>query len=122
MKKFTPEQLDQIFMQVKEFVENPDYKLRIIDLRKYIDEIYPREADSSKQDIADIKHSFVGLNKRVKNIEMCLGIDFKLDDLKPVNYDFIKDNLIRDKANAYYREMLRYQFATRNHYCPVKVD
>lgn len=116
MKKYTPEQLDQIFLQIKEFVTCPEYKLRIIDLRKFIDEIYPREADTSKEDFAEIKKSFVGLNKRVKHIEMCLGIDFKLDEiLEPVKYDFIKDDFIRDSAYAYYREMLRYQFGTRNH-------
>ena len=55
MKKYTPEQLDQIFLQIKEFVTCPEYKLRIIDLRKFIDEIYPREADTSKEDFAEIK-------------------------------------------------------------------
>lgn len=115
MNKYTPEKLDQIFSRIKEFVVNPDLKLRIIDLRKFIDEIYPRETDTSKQDIADIRQRFVGLNKRVATIEKCMGIDFELDDIKPVNYDFIKDNLMRDKINAYYREMLRYQFGTRNH-------
>ena len=115
MNNYTPEQLNHIFLKVKEFVTDPNYKLRIIDLRKFIDEIYPRESDSIKNDLAEIKEHFGNLNNRVAHIETCLGIDFKLDSLKTINYDFIKDDLIRDKINAYYREMLRYQFGTRNH-------
>jgi hypothetical protein len=122
MNTYTPEELDQIFVKMKELVMESENKLRIIDLRKFIDEIYPREADTSRQDFADLKQSIVGLNKRVSHIEECLGIDFDLDGNKqepiaepPVEYNFIKDDVIRDKITAYYREMLRYQYATRNH-------
>ena len=122
MNTYTPEELDQIFVKIKELVMESEYKLRIIDLRKFIDEVYPIEADTSRQDFADLKQHFVGLNKRVSRIEECLGIDFNLDGNKqesiadpPVEYDFIKDDVIRDKITAFYREMLRYEYATRNH-------
>ena len=36
----------------------------------------------------------------------------KHDDL---DYYFIQDEFLREKATAYYREMLRYEYATRNH-------
>lgn len=122
MNTYTPEELDQIFEKMKELVMESENKLRIIDLRKFIDEIYPREADTSRQDLADLKQCFVNFNKRVSHIEECLGIDFDLDGKKhesiaepPVEYKFIKDDIIRDKITAYYREMLRYQYGTRNH-------
>jgi len=116
MIKNTPEELDKLFKIIKEdYVLNPEFKLRVIDLRNYIDEIYPREVETGKQDIVDLKHSFIGLNKRVKHIEECLGIDFELDNLIHVDYNFIKDIHLRDKAVAFYREMLRFEYGTRNH-------
>lgn len=122
MNKYKPDELDKFFQQAKELVADAQYKLRAIDLRQFIDQIYPREGEITKQDLSEIKQSFVGLNKRVSHIEECLGIDFKLDGSKqdriaeqPVEYNFIKDDLIRDKVTAYYREMLRYRYATRNH-------
>lgn len=122
MSKYKPEQLDQIFDEFKKFIDNPEYKLRVINLRKYIDEKYPREADNIKQNVDEIRNNFVGLYKRVGRIEKCLGIDFELDKLGKddpkqieIDYSFIQDDMLREKANAYYREMLRYQYATRNH-------
>ena len=116
MSKYTPEQLDKIFEQVKELVEDAHNKLRVLDLRLFIDQLYPREGDIYRKDFDYIKHCFIGLNNRVRRIENCLGIDYKLDEEKPVlDYSYIKDEILRDKATAYYREMLRYQYATRNH-------
>ena len=122
MSNYTPKELDQIFEELRGFVVKPEYKLKVIDLRKFIDEVYPREADTTHQDLADLKQHFVSLNKRVSHIEECLGIDFKLDGSEqepiadpPVEYNFIKDDVIRDKITAYYREMLRYLYGTRNH-------
>ncbi len=115
MNQFKPEQLDEIFIEIKKIVVNPEYKLRILDLRKFIDEVYPKEADTSREDFNDIKQRFVGLNKRVSHIEECLGIDFKLDSKQNVNYIFIKNEVILDNITSYYREMLRYRYGTRNH-------
>lgn len=116
MKKYTPEELDLIFNKVKEIILDPSYKLKIIDLRKYIDEIYPRDIDQSLQSINEIKQSIVGLSKRIKRTEECLGIDFELDSWEEnVKYVFIKDDYVRQLITAYYREMLRYQYGTRNH-------
>lgn len=115
MSNYTPKELDQIFEELRGFVVKPEYKLKVIDLRKFIDEVYPREADTTHQDLADLKQYFVSLNKRVSHIEECLGINYKLDGRKPVEYSFIKNDIIRDKIMAYYREMLRYEYATRIH-------
>ena len=115
MIKYTPEQLDSIIEQIKEIISVAQYKLRAIDLRLFIDQLYPREEEISKQGFAEMNQRFVGLNKRVRHIEECLGIDFSLDSEKSVEYGFIQDINLRDKATAYYREMLRYQYATRNH-------
>ena len=121
MNKYKPEELDKFFMQAKELLADAQNKLRALELRDFIDLQYPREAEVIKKDIAEIRHSYVSLNNRVQKIEECLGIDFELDSCKldeevpAINYNFIQDDLLRDKATAYYREMLRYQYATRNH-------
>ena len=122
MIKYTPEQLDSIFKQIKEILGDATNKLRAIELRLFIDQLYPREEEINKQDIADVNKRFVGLNERIRKVEECLGIDFKLDKVESeqdavdyIDYNFIQDNLLREKATAYYREMLRYKYATRNH-------
>lgn len=121
MNKYKPEELDKFFYQVKELLLDPHNKLRAIELRSYIDGLYLRDGEINKQDLAEINTCFSKLNDRITEIEKCLGIDFKLDscnldeEVPSINYNFIKDNLLRDKATAYYREMLRYQYATRNH-------
>ena len=122
MIKYTPEQLDSIFKQIKEILGDATNKLRAIELRLFIDQLYPREEEISKQDLADVNKRFVGLNERIRKVEECLGIDFMLDKVEPVqnvveyiDYSFIQDYFLREKANAYYREMLRYKYATRNH-------
>ena len=40
MKKYTPEELDQLYEKFKELVDNPEYKLRIINIRNYIDKTF----------------------------------------------------------------------------------
>ncbi len=125
MNKYTSKQLDEFFDKVKDLLEDPQHKLRAIELRGIIDYLYPREEEVFKNDFAEVNKRFVGLNERIKHIEECLGIDFeldncKLDDEKPVevptvDYSFIQDVLLRQKVDSYYREMLRYQYATRNH-------
>ncbi len=122
MIKYTPEQLDSIIEQIKEIISDAQNKLRALDLRLFIDQLYPREEEISKKDLADVNRRIVGLNERIRKVEECLGIDFKLDKVEPVqdyvdfiDYSFIQDRLLREKANAYYREMLRYKYATRNH-------
>ena len=115
MKKYSPEQLDRIFGEMCEILIDPVYKLKAIEMRDLLNLHFPPEIDSFKEDISLIKNDFVRLNKRIKDIEKCLGIDFQFDEQKQIDYNFIDDALIRDKINAYYREMLRYQFGTRNH-------
>lgn len=119
MSKYTPEQLDSIFEQIKEIIGDASNKLRAIELRLFIDQLYPREEEVNKQILAEMNQRFVGLNDRIRKVEECLGIDFNLDQLEPkhddLDYYFIQDEFLREKATAYYREMLRYQYATRNH-------
>lgn len=115
MEKYSPEQLDRIFGRMREIFINPAYKLKAIEMRDLLNIHFPPEIDSFKEDISLIKNDFVRLNKRIKDIEKCLGIDFQFDEQIQIDYDFIGDALIRDKITAYYREMLRYQFGTRNH-------
>lgn len=122
MNKYTPEQLDKWFEMTKEILMDPHNKLRAIELRSVIDGLYPREEEISKKDLAEVNKRIEGLNEKIRKVEECLGIDFKLDKVKPeanvvdyIDYHFIKDNLLQEKATAYFREMLRYQYATRNH-------
>ena len=112
MSKYTPEQLDSIFEQIKEIIRDASNKLRAIELRSFIDDLYPIEEEISKKDLADLKY-------RIRKVQECLGIDFNLDKLEPkqdyLDYNFIHDDLLREKVTAYYQEMLRYEYATRNH-------
>jgi len=62
----------------------------------------------------------IGVSSRVDtnvdNIKHYLGIDFKLDTVQPIiDYDFVKDEYLRNCLEADCREMLRYRFGTRGH-------
>ena len=111
MSKYNSEQLDSIFEKIKEIIRDAP-KFRAIELRSFIDGLYPREEVISKKDLEDLKDM-------IRKVQECLGIDFNLDQLEPkqddLDYCFIHNDLLREKASSYYREMLRYQYATRNH-------
>ena len=119
MSNYTPEQLDGIFEQIKEIIGDASNKLRAIDLRLFIDGLYPREEEICVNYFAKLNELITNLNGRIGKVEECLGIDFNLDISEPkqddLDYNFIHDEHLREKATAYYREMLRYQYATRNH-------
>ena len=59
---------------------------------------------------------------RIENIEKYLGLDYKLDGIKPeeatagtINYSFITDITLRDQLTSDFREMMRYRYGTRSH-------
>ena len=118
MKKYTPEQLDFIFEQVKELVGDVQNKLKALDLREFIDKLYPREGEATKQDLADVTRRIVSLNTKVNKIEGYLRLNDELDRFDKievnVDYSFLKENL-RLKATAFYWEMLRYELGTKIH-------
>lgn len=122
MSNYKPEDLDKFFNQAKKLLLDPQNKLRAIDLRDFLDKLYLREGEISKLDLVEVNKSIKGLQDRIRHIEECLGIDFDLDKEEPdkdvvdfIDYSFIQEHLMREKVTAYYREMLRYKYGTRNH-------
>lgn len=61
-------------------------------------------------------------DNRIDNIERYLGLDYKLDTVKPagtiynsLDYSFIREEGLRDKLYCDFREMMRYRYGTRSH-------
>lgn len=51
----------------------------------------------------------------IRKIEAYLSLDFRIDSRELPDYSFITDETVKEKLQADYREMLRYEFGTRNH-------
>lgn len=54
-------------------------------------------------------------SSQIDRIEKYLSLDFDIDNMSFPDYSFIDDESIRNKLNSDFREMLRYQYGTRNH-------
>lgn len=65
-----------------------------------------------------VEGDIVNDGPHIQNIEKYLSLDFGIDEVGNTDFAFIEDDYVREKLNADFREMLRYQFGTRGH----KVD
>ena len=102
-------EIDEIVLAIINSQEND--KDLLCRLRDEIDKKYPRIEDKIANEYHDIKKQLTSIVGRVN-----LSINLFFDDRKPtVDYSFIKDEVTRTKANAYYHEMLRYEHGTRIH-------
>ena len=94
------QQLTKLLYFVKAVYDNPENSEFAKGLRKIVE--------------GDIAND----GPHIQNIEKYLSLDFTLDEVGNADYTFIENDYIREKLNADFREMLRYQFGTRGH----KVD
>lgn len=64
----------------------------------------------------------ISSGSRIEKIEKYLGLDYKLDCIKPeevsagtIDYSFVTDDNLRDQLISDFREMMRYRYGTRSH-------
>lgn len=118
MKEMSFEDVKKVLDAIENnIIKNPKYKFEVLGLRASIDEIYPHNSsDNELHAVQDLNNKFVSISGRINKIEECLGINLVIDNNQPdIDYSYIRDEFTRDKIIAYYREMLRYQYGTRNH-------
>ena len=101
-------QLTKLLAFVKELYDHPDNK-------EFADGI--REMVLGDKDFLErLKEVVPSSNPAsLKRIEKYLSLDFEIDDKVFPDYSVIKDDDVRARLLADFREMLRYRFGTRNH-------
>ena len=101
-------QLTKLLAFVKEIYDHPDNK-------EFADGI--REMVLADKDFQErLKEAVPGADpKSLKRIEKYLSLDFEIDEKIFPDYSVIKDDDVRARLHADFREMLRYQYGTRSH-------
>lgn len=108
MGKDKRQQLTQLLAFIKELYDHPDNKEFAAGIRDLVlnDESFTKGIGAS---------AMRGDPEAIRKIEAYLSLDFRIDAKNLEDYSFIKDESVRERLQADYREMLRYQFGTRNH-------
>ena len=108
MGKDKKKQLTQLLAFVKDLYDHPDNKdfadgIRALVLSdvEFLERIRKEAAQADPEAIG--------------RIEAYLSLDFRIDSKTPPDYAFITDEAARERLLADYREMLRYEYGTRNH-------
>lgn len=109
-------QLKKLLAFVKDLYEDPDNKefaegiqAIVLNNSSFIEDILKLK-EKEKAPAYDKDNQ-----ETIKRIEKYLSLDYQFDASIFPDYSFIKDNSVRDKLTADYREMLRYEHGTRNH-------
>ncbi len=101
-------QVNQLLVFVKHLYDHPDYNEFAAGIRSIVlnDEDFLSELR---------KEAAAGDPDAIRKIEAYLSLDFQIDAKELPDYGFIADDAVRERLQADYREMLRYEFGTRNH-------
>ena len=101
-------QLTKLLAFVKEIYDHPDNK----EFAEGIREMVLSDKDFQER----LKEAVPAVDPTpLKNIEKYLSLDFDIDEKDFPDYSIIKDDDVRARLLADFREMLRYRFGTRNH-------
>lgn len=108
MGKDKKKQLTQLLAFVKDLYDHPDNKEFAAGIRSLVlnDKVFVEQIRKDA-DHAD--------PEAIKKIEAYLSLDFRIDAKELPDYAFIPNETVREKLQADYREMLRYEFGTRSH-------
>lgn len=108
MGKDKKRQLNQLLAFVRELYDHPDNS----EFAEGIREMVMNDTDFAEQLRKDAAQ---GSPDAIRKIEAYLSLDFRIDSKDLPDYSFVQDDAVRDRLQADYREMLRYEFGTRNH-------
>ena len=111
MGKDKKKQLTQLLAFVKDLYEHPDNK----EFAAGIQEMVLADDDFWKRRRSSASDGMVGPDEDIRQIKEYLSLDFGIDQEDLEDYDFVSDKKVRLQLLTDYREMLRYQFGTRNH-------
>jgi len=101
-------QLRKLLAFVKEIYDHPDNK----EFAEGIREMVLSDKDFQER----LKEVAPGADpESLKRIEKYLSLDYEIDEKIFPDYSVIKDDDVRARLLADFREMLRYRFGTRNH-------